>query len=379
MSTIILSLANSLRFRIQGETLDTFDNTLSADEDFNGLKTFDRCPVKFLASDTITLQVKAEQVVGLAITLTLIESDGTRNNISGAIEESLTNYDYWEFEIDFSGYLGKVYFELTEDETSEVYYSEPVEVLSDTEALTDTIKLEWFNNTYNNTDSFQMLYDTDIVPMIRINGNFFNYESEGETSVYDNNGSPVKLKEIVSRLLKLDTDTIPRYLAEMITIGMAHDNFYVNEVAFMAEKKPEIDSVGKSTLVQVNGILKQVSVLGINTHDIGFDCNSITPDMSITNHTQESVSSNTTQVITTEYLLHTITLIYNSGTNVHVVIGTSAGGNQIHRGIDLDGTLSTRDVQIHQDTTYSGTTIYFTITGTSVNIDINVQTLKNRE
>ena len=81
MSIITISKANFLTFRKQGETLKTFDNTLSVDEDFPEVLTFDRCPVKVLSSDRIKFQVKAEDVADLAMTLTLVQEDNSRSII----------------------------------------------------------------------------------------------------------------------------------------------------------------------------------------------------------------------------------------------------------------------------------------------------------
>lgn len=381
MSIITISKANFLCFRKQGETLKTFDNTLSADEDFHGIKIYDTCPVKVLAADRITFQVKADKVIDLAMVLTLVRSDGNQSNISITIADSNTTHNFWEAIIDFSGLSGKVYFKYAPSSVSQslddLYISEPIEVLTETEANTDTVKIQWFNYTYNNTVAFEMFYDTGIVPLIRLKANFFKYDSRGKAEVYENDGEPVKLKQTVQRIIEFETDAIPRYLVEMISIALAHDMFTVNEVAYISEKYPSVDKVGKTNLFTLSTKIRQVNVLGINAHDIGFDCDTISMSSSVVNHELAGVSGNQSQVITADYLLHVITVKWNAGTNVSVKIGTSAGGNQLHRGLEVSTTEAIRTVSSH--VVLSGVTIYFAITGTGANVDIVTQTIKNEE
>ncbi len=89
------------------------------------------------------------------------------------------------------------------------------------------------------------------------------------------------------------------------------------------------------------------------------------------------VTANTTFVIPEGYLLQTITVIYNSGTDVKLMFGKTAGGDDIGETLAISGTPITITKNI--DLADSGDfTVYVTISGTTPNVDIHVILIKNR-
>lgn len=260
---MIVSKANSIRFYKIDDLLSSFDNTKSTVEPFENHLMYSYRQV-YYDSDTIRLQVKCS----LSDTLTLKAFDDGEwsSAMPGVVEVSYPADDIKiiEYPIDFSTFVSKcVYFKVEGD--TETYKSEVVQIL--TEEDENILQVEW----YNSDSAFEIDYSTDISFMVRIRGIMKDYEPQGEIKTYSNQGELTKLKEVVVRGLKLQTEVIARYMVETLTIAMAHDKFYVNEVEYITENKPDVSPLNGSNLFELSNLLTQRTIIGINSHDIGFD------------------------------------------------------------------------------------------------------------
>jgi hypothetical protein len=115
-----------------------------------------------------------------------------------------------------------------------------------------------------------MDYSTGIVHQMWIDAELVAATPGGEISIFLNQGRATKLKEIVRRVANLEC-RVPHYIAEQLTLAMAHDRFYVNEIEYTNDKKAPYDRMGNSNLFAFTAELTQRNAVGINTHDTGFN------------------------------------------------------------------------------------------------------------
>ena len=358
--------ANSIAFIRQDSNEGNFDNTFFNERQFENHLLYNYTQ-KFINSDAPKIHVKTKD--GIAVpTITAIKKDYTNINIVPSLEATYTDFKIYTFEVDMSLY--GVNFRVKVIAGSETWMSEPIEVISDIDYY---LKLEWFN--FDN--AFDCEYSTGLTHFVRIEGITRDYEPAGEVSLYDNQGELTKLKETVIRTLMLETGVIPDYLAEKIRVGMAHDKFFVNDVDFVTDSLPDIKTVGFTNFKELSVSLTQRNVLGINTHDIGFDVDALAVSDLVRVLEEENASGNIQFTIPIDYMIHTVTVFHNAGTGLLVTAGSTPGGNEVIYGIRPDLTDDNITVNIHQDFK-SLSTLYMSITGTGADLDIYVQLIKNR-
>jgi hypothetical protein len=208
----------------------------------------------------------------------------------------------------------------------------------------------------------QIDFSTGITFKIYIEGNIKDYSFGGESSVYDNQDEMTKLKETMSRLLTLRTMEIPRYMAENLRIASGFDNFVINGVSFVREDLPEISPVEGSNLVELSMTLNDKEYLGVNTHDIGFDCDNSQTTNEIMVLTELNASGSKSFVIPTGYLVHTFRAQWVSGTSVEVKLGETLSGSELVYPFNVNTTIRNITASIHADMSRTAdVSIYATI------------------
>ena len=363
--------ANSIAFIRQDSNDANFDNTLFAERPFENHLLY-RYTQKFISGDTVTIHVKIATGAGDpgSPTITAIKQDYTNVNIVPTLIASYTYFDIYTFDVDMSLYGTNFRVKVVGGASDETWMSEPIEVITDIDYF---LMLEWFN--FDN--AFDCEYSTGLTHFIRIEGILKDYEPGGEMSIYDNQGELSKLKETVIRILRLETGVIPDYLAEKIRVAMAHDKFFVNDIEYVSDSLPDITSLNFTNFKELAVSLVQKNVLGINTHDIGFDVDALATSDLVRVLEELNASGNIQFAIPADYMIHTVTVFYNTGSGLLVKAGSTPGGNEVIYGIRPDVTDSNITANIHQDFK-NISTLYMSITGTAADLDVYVQLIKNR-
>jgi len=320
--------------------------------------------------DSVLLQIKA----GLTATVELRKYDetGAYTVISEDNTETYTTFIIYEYLITFNKYE-RLYLQAT-SETSE-WRSEWVDVIAED---TSMMLLQWTN--YDDmSDTFEFDYTTTLavanVNFMRLEGEMVTYKPAGESTIYDNQNEKSKIKGNVYRKLTFVADRIPRQIAEIITIATQHDRFVANSAGYIAEDLPEIEMVGAFCEVSIDLTLSLA--LGINTHDIGLDCDSTTNNM-IQNLTLLNKTGSQQVTGGAGYAINQIIIELVTGTTVTVKIGITVGGDEILKTYTLTSTkyfnIFTRNY-ISFDGLTSVYPIYVTISGGNMNVFI--QTIKS--
>jgi len=372
---MIIGFGNSIRFRKVDANYTNFDNTLTANERFFNDSIFTYCQ-RFLETDTVTVQIKST-----SNTVPTVKRFDSVNNQTSITPVLVSSYDqdgdtvndlfFFEFQVPMAGLTDEQY--LTASQNGIYWISEPFK--ADPELLTELQTGEAMKIEYYNTDNaLQMDFSTGLTFKLYVEGCIKDYGFGGESSVYDNQDEMTKLKETMTRLMTFRTLYIPRYLAETIRIASGFDVFVVNGVSYVREDLPEITPVESSNLVEFSMTLNDKEYLGVNTHDIGFDCdNVIIPTGDIMVLTELNASGSVSLVIPEGYLIHVMRAIWVSGTSVEVKLGQTVGGDELVYPITLDSGYTKETVAIHADEDReNNTTIYATITGGVANIDVQL-------
>lgn len=383
----MISIASSIRFRKSDSLLPSFDNTLHADQTHFKVAVHEYYQ-KLYATDVITVQAEVDTGDEMAMsyaTGVLKHGVVVWSDWSAMTEEALaysgTYYDYWEVDIDFSTFAA-TYIKFKAVMTSsralppETWYSEPVELI---EASSRYLQIEFFNLE----NAFNVYYDNvteanRISHLLRVKGVLRKYKPGGETSVFDNQNEVVKTSGEVKRILTLETGFIPAYLAEMLAVAMAHDKFFVNEVEFVAESNPEFE-LGAGDMASMSVALTQRDVIGLNTHDVGYDVDSTTTTDGMTILQELAASGQKSFAITDDHMILTITGERVAGSPV-ITAGTTPGGTDVLLGMSLSSVYTVEAALIPIDkASISGGTLYVTITGTGATANIYIATFKNRQ
>ena len=382
----MISVASSIKFRKVDGLLPSFDNTMFEDEAHFRIAKHPFYQ-KLFSIDTVTVQAELEvgQVMQMQYSVGTFKFPGV---VSWGEFQSMTGealifsglYDYWEMDLAMSGYTsGYVKFKaviLESEVIQETWLSEPVNLVTNDGTY---LQIEFFNleNAFNCYYVNPTLADR-LSHLIRIKGYFRKYKPSGETSVYDNQNEVIKTRDEVKRMLTLETESIPAYLAEMLVVALAHDKFFINEVEFVAENKPEYET-GGGDLAGFSCTLTQRDVIGINAHDIGFNCDGTTTD-GMTILQELAASGQKSFAITDEHMILTITGERVTGSPV-VIAGTTPGGSDILADMSLVVTTNPIEVALipTDKAAISGGTLYVTISGAGATANIYVATFKNRQ
>lgn len=372
---INVPISNPIRFRpLIGQTDTNFDNTFA--KDFNGLAKPYAQPI---AADDWYIQVVSDvdyydpDTVTSDLVIRAVYADDSTEYMEVPIVTYVNGYYYYLFTMR-PNYTGCVKFIVELYGTGEEYFeSEWCENIITTAyraANPDIFKLEWFNNEAAFTAEYAV---TGFVPLAYVSGRMTYQTAGGEAVIFDNLGEEVKLKEIVQRIFKFDAE-LPDYLCEVLTVGMAHDFFYINDVQFVTSKKPIVTQLGRSNICKFEAEVKQVTIPGLNTHDTGFDCDAQLTE-TIMNLLNENKAADFTDDMPAGYLLHVITVVYKSGTTSDVSVGTTLGGTDVMAAQTITTSNDLYTEVVHLPFT-AATTLYVTVDGDAV-VDVNFQLIKN--
>ena len=367
---IVISKANAVRFSHVDGNMPSFDNRLTFDEKF-----FNRANPKFdqiwFQNDIILVQLKA----GLTATVVLnkIVDGGSTSAITATGTTTYSAFKIYDYVITLSS-VERFYFSASSEASEHTSECQNVIAVSDENTNTEYLKCEW-TNADAVSDTFQFDYSTTAalanVNYMRIRGQMLTYKPGGESTIYDNQNEVSKIKGNYYRDLVLDTEPIPRQIAEILIIAMQHDTFTVNDVGYVAQELAEVGALGSS--VQLQATLRLVSSLGMNADDIGFDCDSTSCSM-IENKVDDAASGANTFSISSGYAVTQIIIKKLTGTPV-VKMGNSVGGEQIMSSRTITSTTPPRVININYAPDITGAwTLYYDVSGGTA--DIFVQTIQ---
>lgn len=379
---MIISYLNSIRFRKVDSNFPNFDNTLVVDEKFFNDSTFNYCQ-RWLTSDTVVVQ--AQSGSSTLPTAVATKSDNSTVNLTvtqvSAYDQdgdAVNDLFFFSFSVDMSLFTDETFVTVEQDGVT--YKSEPFKGdsgLLDELQSGEALKLEY----YNNDNAFNIDFSSgagSITYTIYIESTLKDLGFGGEISEYDNQDEVEKLKETVQRLLTFRLELKPRYLAETIKLASSCDNFVINGVSYIRQEQPDISAIETSNLVDFSMTLVDKEYLGVNSNDIGFDCDTPSTEAEIMVKTEENASGSITFAVPAGYMVHTLRSQWVSGTSVSVKLGISVGGDELVYPREINSTDTDRTTSIHGDINRdSDQDIYATVSGGVANLDLQI--IQNKE
>jgi len=105
--------------------------------------------------------------------------------------------------------------------------------------------------TWYGSDTDGIFYDLTQIFGIRIEAFFAEVELGTNSEIYENyNKASIMLRSISTRDFLFYPTFIPRYITELLSIGLSHETVYMNDMLVVAKDKPNITYLDKSNLYE---------------------------------------------------------------------------------------------------------------------------------
>jgi hypothetical protein len=148
----------------------------------------------------------------------------------------LENFNIHEFSLNLDKGQYKIKATATDSYTgydTVVWMSEPIYI----EELEDVVSIVYSSNdNQSGIDYRTLIYYELFVP-----GRFVKYNQAGNDELFENdNGNNQLQKSVYIRTLEIETNPIPFWLSEKMTIASGHPNLAINEIQVVRPEKPEI-------------------------------------------------------------------------------------------------------------------------------------------
>ncbi len=374
---MIISLANSFRFWVVDDELPNFNNQPYRNVYNRNFRTRPYFQ-KYYDTDVVTIQIKAVTSISSTVPVFVgYKPDGSSVSFTHTLQWFTGGSFYWQFEIDFSTIgSSKVWFMVTNttDGVDYKYKSEIIDILSEED---ESLKLIQWANIENN---FEVDYSKGIVHAMRLECSLRLGDASGELETWDNLDEITTLLDEVIRVMKLSTVLLPEQFIEKIRIALAHDLFFVNEIQYTKTALPEYTDGENVNLKTLAVNLSQTSVIGLNTHDTGFDCDETEKETMKVLSKSNASTSFTDWTVSDGYLASYLTIKANSGTGIEVYIGTTIDGDDVLASINLTAGDPVFNEDIGMALGVDGDKqLYVTIAGSGVDLDMTLITFLNEQ
>jgi hypothetical protein len=365
---LIISPENSIIFKLRNNLRKNFDNTLSFEETETNSVNIPFCQ-KWDQVNTVKVQVQTDEPT-TSTEIIVLDDDGSQ--LAVTLIKTVSGLFFYEFDVVMAA---RDSFYLTVEQGTVKYRSEWQKV-TDTENL---VRFDYFN--YENTEVYYLPDDfqNQIAFFFYVDGIVKDYTPSGEREVIDDQEEKENIYEEIYRNLALKTNYISKSLAEKIKIASSLDVFVVNDAQFI--KTDDIEVVpNNSNLVSVNAVFVQKGIIGLNTHDTGFDCSAVIINDDYMLIELDNVSGNQSGVISAKYMLQNIAVFWKAGTDVKVRASTDptfVDEDKEFMGYEVvDSTAAGSVINVQIGIVFSkvsNTNVYFEITGTGASVDIRVR------
>lgn len=408
MATFVIAPINDLELKEVNGLLPNYSNTLSCDEEFEGVVN-GSSKQKFISSDKIRNQIRTDYDTALTDTIeaNLINSSGISVVLSvfkvKQVTDPLNNeVIYYEFET--TGLALDTYYatiKATKSGEENIYYqSEPFEVVESVTAYrygADGTKFPYemipnhFKILASNNDNQVNTYwgDDRLVgdPFevnVWVEGSNRKPQPAGEVDNYDNNGNLAVLKSISQRAFELKTSDIPVHLAFKTSILSKLDNFYINNEKYVADDNFEFEYFANYTYAVLTGAITQSNVVGENSDDQGYVIIDSNDMAGIETPTITNSSGSQQLTISGGYSLNQITVVRTSaiGTQFTVTIGFTPGGNEIMRSESFGDDRAIDNIArnyVNPEDVNASFPAYIEISGVGAAATVILQTIPNKQ
>lgn len=161
------------------------------------------------------------------------------------------NFEDYEFDIDFNGYLGKT-LQIKVTATDPTYGTKEAlsEIIEVRERWTGTVALKYSHSKNTGT----MNYSYGIEHLIRVTGRLQGYNPDGEKDIHRTDSATVPILAKVYQDFEIDVHAEPTAMAHKVALALCHDQLEINGIGYVAKEIPETEQLGEqSNLYSING------------------------------------------------------------------------------------------------------------------------------
>ena len=381
---ITSSILNPITFKLIGSSWANPWNTLHFNYLQAGLYVIPYCqPLKL--NEKVVLQFCSDSATVPTIKIFdgAAQIGSTINGVLGATRsgDEGTRY-YYNFEITFTSAHENKEIDLLLTQGTDILTSEPCEVLNFTTANDRNIyrRIEFSNFDRDDTDLSNYLIDWDCLPDEKLFFYVESVDSELNLKIKNEVLEGALYREIVSGKAEtgiiLKSGIVPHYIVEKLSAASILDYFSVNEVQYTVDGDLKSEKAGGSTSFQMALNLVRKELLGFNTDNINIENYEAMGIEYIKNELHVNKTGTFDIEVPEGYMLHTLISTHSatsSGNDAVLIAGTTVGGFDL---IDNEGGIIEGDGKAYSFLPHTfSDRIYFSITGTSVLLDIHVQFL----
>lgn len=375
---LTISRANSIHFVRVDTNLPSIVNRLSCDEKYGSFGTrgytqkWNLNRVTFqMASDSAT--VPTVEVIGE--TGTLIAAQVSHYPATSSFDERY----YYECDVDFALFT-KIQVRVTQG--ADVWLSEIQESHDLTDELENGEILQIDYTNHNNTVSVQDVqidWTTGIQFVIYVEAVLKDIAYTGEDKVFTNVTGKELIEAQTFKTRRLATMPLPEYMTDKIVLAGKSFYFAVNGLFYVVESMPDIGSP-QSNLRPLLWQLIHTDIIGLTNDGQGIDITQTggTEVETIKNFILEGVTGSQAINVNTyaaDFAINNIVFTLKSGIGgTEEKVGLTAGASDVMYETDFSElTINIPEIIICPKNFESGTTVYFTLTGT---YDINLTLMR---
>jgi hypothetical protein len=367
-----------MHFAKVDSNLPNIENTLSFNEHYAAFSNQEYCQ-KWQSDSVVTVQVTSDDNTTPTIQVYAPDLLGT---LMPVLKSSYTDRYYWEFEVDFSSYSGKV-IQIKVTQNTDIWLSEYQENddLDDDLSFGYLLKMEYTNKDKPSAlPNIQIDYTTGIDFFLFVEAQIKEASYQGEDEVLTNVDEKKLISAQVFKARSLKTMDLPEFMLDKITLAGKHFVFILNDLTFTTDGLPDLEPTGMNSAV-MDWVIIHTEILGLSTDDKGTTGDSDMTDLMLI-RSNDAISGTWSFSVPAGYMLHYAAIGHGTGSAgaFKIDFGTSISGSDLYKGV-VDIALATRDdIQFHVQEEWddgSATTIYVTITGAGAIGKAYVQLLKN--
>jgi len=189
----------------------------------------------------------------------LVGEDNIRVELSQTLLMTDSNgYSYYNVVVPVSGKTGCYFIEGTASDVDKPNALIQSEVFNISEESKNSIKIKWRGNLYGYDDQMDWISHS-LYQFVRIDGRDREVQPEQNKTIYDDTDyAPSTLKSKPIRNVNIEVNKVPWWLIEKINIGLSHDEFLCQNVAYNTDNLIESEKLGDTMLYKASVVVTQL-------------------------------------------------------------------------------------------------------------------------
>ena len=190
----------------------------------------------------------------------LVGENNVRQELSQTLLMTDSNgYSYYNVTVPISNKIGCYFIEGTASDVDKPNALIQSEVFNINEEFKNSIKIKWRGNLDGYDDQMDWI-SHNLYQFVRIDGRDREVQPDQNKTIYDDTDyAPSTLKSKPIRNVSIEVDRAPWWIVEKINIGLSHDNFLCQDVAYNTGDAIESEKLGDTMLYKASIVVTQLN------------------------------------------------------------------------------------------------------------------------